>query len=301
MPIPNLNEIPASQKDKTGWPWNEKCDLHDGGSCPDKKSPLLSIVTPSFNQGQYIEETIRSVLLQRYPNLEYIVIDGGSKDNSVEIIKKYEKWLAHFVSESDQGQANAINKGWQRSTGEILAWINSDDIYLPGTFKKVSTLFYEYPKVDFIFSHCLVINEKSKIINMIQGKDPEKFEILSWRNFIPQPTVFFRKKVVQSTGYLNEKLNLSMDFDYWRRISKSHRMKLINDIFACFRLHNESKTSLQLKQFRRESKRSFFTHGGTIWSPYYFETFFQPWLISIFIRNPIVKKLFYRKNFNHEK
>jgi len=301
VPIPNLNTIPPSPKDKTGWPWNEKYDLHDGGSGPDEKLPLVSIVTPSFNQGQYIEETIRSVLLQRYPNLEYIVVDGGSKDNSVEIIQKYEKWLAHFVSESDQGQANAINKGWQGSTGQILAWINSDDIYLPGTLKKVSTLFYEHPQVDFIFSHCLVINEKGRIINMIQGKDPEKFEILSWRNFIPQPTVFFRKKVLQSTGYLNEKLNLSMDFDYWRRISKSHKMKLINDIFACFRLHNESKTSLQLKQFRKESKRSFFTHGGTIWSPYYFETFFQPWLMSIFIRNPIVKRLFYRGNFNPEK
>ena len=126
MKCPTLNELPSPQKGKKGWPWtkgSEKLTVPGEGN---KSLPLISIVTPSYNQDEFIEETIRSVLLQGYPNIEYFIIDGKSTDRSVEIIKKYEKYMTSWTSEKDSGQSEAINKGWQRSNGDILAWINSD-------------------------------------------------------------------------------------------------------------------------------------------------------------------------------
>jgi len=130
MHSPSLNELPKPPKWKTGWPWTEESkQLPD--KLPDGSDwPKISIVTPNYNYGHFIEETIRSVLLQGYPNLDYIIVDGGSTDNSVEIIKKYEPWLTYWVSETDKGQVDAINKGFTKATGEIYAWLNSDDLLL---------------------------------------------------------------------------------------------------------------------------------------------------------------------------
>src|SRR5437588_6081454 len=138
MRCPTLAKLPSPLTDKTGWPWTIETPplpvVRPDGSC----WPRISIVTPSYNQGQFIEETIRSVLLQGYPDLEYIIIDGGSQDESVEIIKKYEPWLTYWVSEQDRGQSHAINKGFDRSTGLILGWLNSDDVLLPNALATVA-------------------------------------------------------------------------------------------------------------------------------------------------------------------
>lgn len=126
---------------RRGWPWTEDESTREVSQMRSRNCQRISIITPSFNQGEYIEETIRSVLLQEYPNLEYIVIDGGSTDNTVPIITKYERWLSYWVSEKDRGQTHAINKGFRRATGEILAWLNSDDVYAPGALSYVSEKF----------------------------------------------------------------------------------------------------------------------------------------------------------------
>ncbi len=134
---PRLDELPSPPAGKTGWPWTEESPQHSNTAPGIEPWPRISIVTPSYNQGKFIEETIRSVLLQGYPNLEYFVIDGGSTDNSIEIIRKYEKWLTYWVSEPDRGQAHAVNKGLERATSEIAAYLNSDDVYLRGCLSHV--------------------------------------------------------------------------------------------------------------------------------------------------------------------
>jgi len=140
-----LQPFPSSQPGRIGWPWSQGAEPLPRLEKCGQPLPKISIVTPSFNQGQFIEETIRSVLLQGYPNLEYIIVDGGSTDASVEVIKRYEPWLSYWVSEKDNGQAHAINKGFSRATGDILAYINSDDIYQEGIIAQVARLYLEAP------------------------------------------------------------------------------------------------------------------------------------------------------------
>ncbi len=252
---------------------------------------MISVVTPSLNQAKFLEKNILSILNQNYESFEHIIVDGGSTDGSIELLKRYKH--LRWISEKDNGQSHAINKGFKLIRGDLIGWLNSDDTYMPGTFKKVKQIFLNDDTVDLIFSHCIRIDENDNIVGFSEAKDPDKYDVLLYPNFIPQPTVFFRKIVLEKTGNLNENYFLSMDIDFWRRIAQRHKIKFIKDIFACFRFHSESKTTRYLKSFKYESKKSFFINGGSIYSPYYFETFIKPWLISIFIYNPLVKKIFF--------
>ena len=154
-----LVDLAPPPRDKTGWPWTRESP-RAADTLPDGSAwPKISIVTPSYNQGQFIEETIRSVLLQGYPNLEYIVIDGGSTDGTVDILRKYERHIDFWVSERDKGQAAAINKGFARASGEILAWLNSDDTYQMGVFAQVAELFCQRPDVEVISGRCRLYYE----------------------------------------------------------------------------------------------------------------------------------------------
>lgn len=207
--------------------------------------PRITVVTPSYNQAEYLEETIRSVLLQGYPNLEYIIIDGGSTDGSVDIIRKYEPWLAYWVSEPDNGQSQAINKGWQRATGEICAYLNSDDLYLCHALNTVASYFKSQPETDLMYGDALYVDEIGTITGRCNTR-PCDLETLLQINRIPQPSAFVKTTSLLAAGLLDENLHLCMDYDLWLRIAAKGQIGFIPALLAGFRIHSESKTTRQV-------------------------------------------------------
>jgi len=241
MRCPRLRDLPAPPPGKTGWPWtDESPQLPD--TMPDSAQwPRMSIVTPSLNQGKFIEETIRSVLLQGYPDLEYIIIDGGSTDGTVEIIQKYKNWLAFWVSEPDKGQSNAINKGLRMAKGDMIGWINSDDLYLPGTFELVNNSSCH--DADMVFGDCHVVNANKEVIKIRDV--PRTFDVnrlISEDNIIMQPSAFFKRTVFVAVGGLDESLEYAMDYDLWIRIGLKYNVQRINGYLSCLRKHHHAKT-----------------------------------------------------------
>jgi glycosyltransferase involved in cell wall biosynthesis len=209
---------------------------------PDPAWPKISIVTPSFNQAQFLERTIISVLNQDYPNLEYIIIDGGSTDGSVEIIKKYEQNLAYWVSEKDRGQSDAINKGFLKSTGEILAWLNSDDVYLPGVLTFMVRSFREFPTEDVLYGDTLFIDENDAILRKMKAGRFSRGGLISWTLNLIQLNAFWRRKIFFDSGMLRTKYDYAMDYDLWLRMLKSGaRFRHLRGDVACLRIHSASK------------------------------------------------------------
>ncbi len=188
---------------------------------PGQSWPKISIVTPSFNQGDYIEKTIRSVLLQGYPNLEYIIIDGGSTDQTVDIIKKYEKWINFWVSEKDRGQSHAINKGLARTSGELLGWLNSDDYYLPGALFKLAKSYLEDTSVGAIYGQGHIVDESGAIVYTPKLETVTRENLFSWcfGNDFMQPSCLCTRKAWQESGPIDETLNFALD----RRILDKNR------------------------------------------------------------------------------
>jgi len=204
----------------------------------------ISVITPSYNQDNYLEQTILSVLNQNYPNLEYIIIDGGSTDGSVDIIKKYEKYLAYWISEKDKGQSHAINKGFEKSTGEILAYLNSDDLYLPLTLMKVNDYFSRNPSHKFVFGNLVLIDEDSDIVRLKRQLhyDFNSGCLLGFGKIIDQPSSFWSREILSQVGYLDESYEYCMDAEYWSRVARKFKMYHYNEYLSCFRLHSSSKT-----------------------------------------------------------
>jgi len=250
MSCANLAEFPLPSSSNIGWPWTEQTEGLPQRLSDDSELPRISIVTPSYNQGQFIEETIRSVLLQGYPNLEYIIIDGGSTDNSVEIIKKYDKWITYWVSEPDRGQAHGINKGLERATGEILAYLNSDDYYLPGALWKVAEHWSQFPQTDLLHGRCRYVDEQGDKIGEQFGNITRFDEIIDlwdvwWkqRQFV-QPEVFWTKRIKDKVGLFREELFYAMDYDYWCRILNAGGIVgTINEELSCFRFASHQKSN----------------------------------------------------------
>jgi len=217
--------------------------------------PKISIVTPSFNQGQFLEETIRSVLDQNYPNLEYLVIDGGSTDQSIDIIRKYEHRLTYWESEKDRGQVHAINKGLARATGVIFAYINSDDLYLPGAFAAVERYFAEHPAVEWVCGDTEMFGEgqRTEVVSAVVPKSAA--HCLSWAYKAPQPGHFWRRDLV-GAGF-DEAWRYDFDHDlYVRLLLAGHECKHIPVSFARYRLHANSKTVAETEKFDEEFDRS---------------------------------------------
>lgn len=241
MKSPKFCDLPNHQSEKTAWPWRS-----DSKRLPDLMSdgrpwPKISIITPSYNQGCFLEETIRSVLLQGYPNYEYIIIDGGSSDNSISILKTYSQFITKWISEPDQGQSDAINKGFKCATGEILAWINSDDLYEQDVFSRIALSFVQNPDIRMIYGDCEFINESSQMLYLYKSKDFSLQNLVN-DSYIPQPSVFFKKEIFGIIGFLDGSLHYAMDYEYWIRIGLHFKIQYIPVTLSKFRLHPESKT-----------------------------------------------------------
>jgi len=208
------------------------------------KAPKFSIVTPSFNQGEFLEETIQSVLDQNYPDLEYILIDGGSNDNSVDVIRKYEKYLTFWVSEKDRGQSHAINKGFSRATGDIYSWLNSDDRLEAGALGLVTKMACEYPDAGAFVGHGRKVDISG---NTTYYKKPDglTFEgFCGWLddgNFM-QPSCFFRRSAWEAAGPLDEDIHIAMDVDLWLRMAKKVEFKSIDTLLSSATDHKDAKT-----------------------------------------------------------
>ena len=221
----------------------------------------LSVVTPSFNQAQFIEETIQSVLGQGYAELEFVIIDGGSTDGSVDIIKRYERWLGWWVSEPDRGQAHAINKGFARATGEVLAYINSDDTYLPGAFRRVMDALQNRPDVEWVCSPCVAEDERDHTTTLLKPcvpRDPARwlFKPSGEPYCFPQPGVFMHKRLIDRIGPFREDLHYSFDYEYFQRILFAGIRPLELDApTAKFRVHAASKTGSHAAGFAVEDMK----------------------------------------------
>lgn len=239
-----LSNLPSPSEKKLGWPWTEESPVSYHTSTSMNSLPTISIVTPSYNQGNFIEETIRSVLLQCYPKLEYIIIDGGSTDNTLEIIRKYEPWISYWVSEPDRGQSHALNKGFSKATGEILAWINSDDTYEPGTLVKVGDFFSSYSYVDVLYGNAKIIDKNSFQIGKVCSIPFNRTAHLYRTVPIPaQSAVFWRRKIFFDNNMLNEKLHYVMDADLLIRFCESGaNFHFLHTVFGSYRCHESSKT-----------------------------------------------------------
>lgn len=228
-----------------GWPLIEESpQLPD--TMPSSVHPRVSIVTPSYNQGQFLETTIRSVLLQGYPDLEYIIIDGGSIDGSVDIIRKYEPWLAYWVSEPDRGQSCAINKGFRKASGDIIAWLNSDDSYLPGAISHAVQSLQE-TKASVVYSKCRMITGESDLLGFYDPLVPVTLRdlIMLWRHDFacpPQPTVFFRRQALECVGLLDETLHYALDYELWLRMIQYSEFCFVDATWANYVVHPQSKT-----------------------------------------------------------
>lgn len=218
--------------------------------------PKISIVTPTYNQGQYIEETIQSVLNQNYPNLEYIIMDGGSNDNTVDIIKKYEKHLTYWESIPDNGQAHAINKGLQHCTGEIFNWLNSDDYLAPGALRAIANAF-ESSQADTVAGQAIYFDEKG-FQEPEQLTNLEAKKLLRWNRDVVfiQPGLWMKRSLVLKCGSIDEQFHYAFDWDLViRYLHTSPKVEYIHKPLVYFRLHNESKTVSSLDKFHNEEER----------------------------------------------
>ncbi|MEO8355664.1 MAG: glycosyltransferase family 2 protein [Chloroflexota bacterium] len=215
---------------------------------------LVSIVTPSFNQAPYLEQTLRSVLDQEYPSLEYIVVDGASTDASVDIIKKYVDRLTWWVSEKDSGQGDAINKGLARASGEIIAWLNSDDTYLPNTISSAVKIFEQNPDVVLVYGDMLAVDKNGQTTNVLKYRQLALEDLLCFQ-IIGQPAVFFRRAAYEKAGGLDTTFHFLLDHHLWIRIAQQGKILHVPQVWAAARYHAQAKNRLKAAEFGREAFR----------------------------------------------
>jgi len=250
MRCPSLKDLPKVSQERKGWPWDEESKQLSEVMTNGKPWPKVSIVTPSYNQGKFIEESIRSVLLQGYPNLEYIIIDAGSKDESIEIIKKYESWISYWVSEPDRGQSNAINKGLAKSNGDFFNWQNADDVLTPNSLATAVAAFTQHPNASYVFGYCVVIDEQSKpIYESIRPELKAKgdsdlgfcWSLYNLRGGC-QPGCLMDQHILKRIGGVDEELTFVMDADVLLRLSMYGPVYYIEKPLVYYRSQPEAKS-----------------------------------------------------------
>ena len=251
-----LNDLPI--KENKQWPWNSEVssDIYDANI----EWPKITIVTPSFNQGQFIEETIRSIVLQNYPNLEYIIMDGGSKDNTLEIIDKYRPWINIVVSEKDGGQSDALIKGFDKSSGKILNWINSDDILCENALFNIGTTYINNPELSFVHGKNGIMDINSVLYNYM----PHPKDLLSIRYLCEMPygqqACFFTREVYFESGGINREVHFSMDYELYLRMHLlGIQVKQIDNLIGNIRIHDNTKTAQLESIMHQENGNAFMT------------------------------------------
>ena len=233
--------------------------------------PKVSIVTPSFNQAPFLEQALRSVLEQDYPNLEYIVIDGGSSDGSLEIIHKYADRLAYWQSQPDQGQTDAINQGFARASGEILAWLNSDDLLLPGAVSAAVRALQAHHEAAMVYGDALLINAEGKTIGKFPAAQTDYRKLRRGYVHIPQQASFFRADLWQQVAPLDVSFYFAMDYDLWVRLAALAPLVYVPELWAAFRLHGAGKSIAADDRCWPEMLRVHYRDGGKVLSPIVFK------------------------------
>ncbi len=249
MRCPTLSELPPPPPGKSGWPWTEETSAtHKSSGGPHLR---ITIVTPSYNSIRYLEETIRSVLLQGYPDIEYIIMDGGSTDGATDIIKKYERWLTLWVSEKDKGYADAINKGFVRATGEIRAWLPASDTYLPSAFFAANRYLRDN-RCDLVFGESEFVDEGGVFQGMSRTGTKNLSHLMIYGRGTPvQCATFWRKELHQKAGEFNSAYRYAGDRDWFLRLSVAGRCKWIPEITSRYRQHT-GQLSSDLNEMLRE-------------------------------------------------
>ncbi len=228
----------------------------------EKSNPTVSIITPSFNQAAFLEETMRSVLEQDYPNIEYIIMDGGSKDGSLEIIQKHAGQLAAWESKPDQGQTDAINQGFAKASGEIFAWLNSDDILLPGAVLAAVKALQANPQVGMVYGDALLINAEGKKIGDFPAAQTDLRKLRQGYVHIPQQASFFRAGLWKQVGPLDPSFYFAMDYDLWVRLAAKAPLLYVPELWAAFRLHGDAKSIASDDRCWPEMLRVHYRDGG---------------------------------------
>lgn len=228
--------------------------------------PLISIVTPSYNQARFLEATIRSVLEQDYPHIEYLIVDGGSTDGSLEIIQRYADRLAWWVSEPDQGQTDAINKGFARARGEIFAWLNSDDTYAPGAVSQAVAFLQSHPQVGMVYGDANLIDENGQVIGKFPARQTDYRRLKRGYVHIPQQASFFRASLWKQVGPLDPTFYFAMDYDLWVRIARLAPLHYVPSLWANFRLHDTGKSVVADDRCWPEMLRVHWREGGSWFS-----------------------------------
>lgn len=229
-------------------------------------SPKISIVTVSYNQAEFIEDNIKSVIDQQYPNVEHIIIDAGSTDATVEILKKYDSYL-NWTSEPDNGQSDGLNKGFRKATGDIIGWINSDDNLAPGSLQKVADFFQKNPDEIALVGDQAIIDEYGDILRVIKSREYDFDYLLNHARGITQNSTFFKREVFDKIGYLDEALHYAMDRDLFIRIASIKNMPYISETLAEFRIQPNAKTAEGSHKFAKELIKIRKKYKGSFWSP----------------------------------